>query len=115
MATSAITYGVECWLVELARNGWNLTVSERLQPSRPVTLRLIEDNEFEPMTLLAPAFQVGVLAAHEVEGAGVFIPTANEGEARELLARVEAELDSWRQTLDQGNGLHAVPDPEPTA
>ena len=86
---TAITYGVEVWLADLAANGWTLTVSER-RSMRPTTLRCVED-DFEPMTLLAPAVRVGVLAANLAdgrEGSGVFVPCRDEEAAHALLERV---------------------------
>lgn len=90
---TAISYGTECWLGELARNGWTLTVSESLRPGPAVHLRLLED-DFEPMTLRAPSRQVGILASKfgDSEGAGVFVPMPSEGEARLLLEHVEEEI-----------------------
>lgn len=92
MAATAISYGTEVWLGELARSGWTLTVSERRPVGTAATLRLVED-EFEPLELLAPTRQVGVLAQDE-HGSGVFVPCAADDEAHSLLQRVLAGVEA---------------------
>lgn len=92
MAQAAISYGTTVWLAELARNGWNLTVTQELRPAHSLSLC---DDEFEPLMFIAPSFQAGVLASRledGCEGAGIFVPCASADEALRLLERVEAEV-----------------------
>jgi hypothetical protein len=80
MASSAISYGTSVWLADLQRSGWTLAVTERI-PVRAERLTRRTLNSFR---------EVGVLATGPL-GAGVFVPCADEAEARRLLDRVEAE------------------------
>lgn len=89
MADAAISYGTQVWLADLKRSGWHLTVSEQRLPAK-TTLRLLED-EFEPLTLLAPIVRIGVLAL-DGQGDGVFVPCDSKESAWRLLERVDQEL-----------------------
>lgn len=90
--TTAISYGTAVWLADLARQGYNLTVSEELRPAHRLPLC---DDEFEPLMFIAPAYRAGVLASRledGAEGADIFVPCSSASEAYRLLERVEAEV-----------------------
>jgi len=89
MATLAVTYGTRCWIADLIRAGWTPSVSEHRAVGR-YRMRLVDDLEDVVREAVGPP-RVGVLLVREPDA--VFVPTADEGEARELLEAALEEVD----------------------
>jgi len=81
MANAVVTFGTRCWIADLIRAGWTPSVSEH-RPVGRYRMRLVDDLEDVVREAVGPP-RVGVLLMRDSEA--LFVPTADEGEARELL------------------------------